>query len=293
MRKLLLSVENSPELNEAEKNSDPAEIARSFIDIQHKTEKKRYSLFPRASGLYKSCMRQGVLCYKKEFDFDLHLGIGMRLTFEIGNSFHYWVQNTPRILGNNRRGRWRCSACRYLTLFGPSPTYSCPRCKAAPDAFIYEEIQISMEHPYYLSGHPDMFVERPAGNFRIMEIKSINSKDFNYINNPLPEHVWQVHSYMLACIHDSMNISVTVDKDICYITYISKAYERNNFPVKTFIVKRDLHIMAMIKDKLAQFKTGIEDGILPLPIPGCLRSNFENAVAKSCPVISACRGKHE
>jgi rubrerythrin len=290
MRKLILQTSDYDvnSLSEVEKENNPEEVSKLFTALSYRDKSSSHTLYPRASSLYKCCIRQNVLCHKYNIDFNEHITTSLRIIFEIGNSFHYWIQNTPGILGYNRRGIWRCQSCGRKTIFGPPPQENCSNCGASHNAFVYHEYEVSMITPFYLKGHPDMFVERPKGNFRIMEFKSINSKDFNQLQAPIMDHIWQLHAYFLACFHDSFNLGVTIDKDVGYIMYISKGYEMRNFPIRTFVVKRDKTIMAEIKNKLEAFKNGIDYDKIPAPLDQCVASRFQSIVARSCPVAKTC-----
>lgn len=245
---------------------------------------------PRASALYGSCIRLHVLGTRLNKSQKRYTSFGMKLVFGFGNAIHYWAQNDPALLGDRRRGFWRCRACKAISRFGPPPRYKCGNCGARPEAFEYAEFSFNLKGDLSLTGHIDMFLEKGQGIFRVLELKTINGDDFDKLVAPLIEHSWQVHAYVLGC-QESKSMPVKIDDEVGYILYVSKKNKRKVFPVKMFVVKIENPLMDRLKEKVAGYRIGLTDYPKNLPDPHdeCVRANFENYRARTCPCLKECR----
>lgn len=271
-----------------EDSFDPEEQAKDFLVLSSERTRE-IPRFPRSSAMYSDCIRQLILCRSMKKEIDRFSNPSLQMTFEIGNAVHHWIQNTPNILGNNRYGKWQCTSCNYTTLFRGPITGDCPRCSAKATAFVYKEIGLVLNNPYYLSGHPDMFVKTGNDIYNILEIKTINSNDFRSIKAPLINHLYQIHSYMLLTSYKKFKLSAHISNKESYVLYISKAHESSNYPAKLYKITRDKNITKDILSKLKSFKQGIENKILSNPDDTCVNSGFVNYKSKSCPVSAICK----
>lgn len=277
-------------LSKNEEIGDPELITRDFISIKSIADKKKLPRYPRASALYTDCMRKLVLINKHQIQDVVYNKFHQNIVFSIGNAVHSWAQNTKDFISDDfRRGFWRCRACGHISKFSAKINSPCPECSAKKAAFEYFEYPLKLEKPLYMTGHPDMFVEKPENNFRIMEFKTINGSDFDKLKAPLIEHVWQIHAYMWGINKDRLGKSIRFDKTHGYIMYISKDMKINNSPVKTFIIKREPSIERAIISKLKEFKEGYEKDIIPPPCNGCLDSSFLSYTSKNCPAVNFCK----
>jgi hypothetical protein len=245
---------------------------------------------PRASSLQDACMRMHVLGVKYEKTRTEWGDFQSKLMFGIGNSLHYWIQNTGDVLGNNRLGWWHCLACgKDRPNFGPPPTIKCPHCNARPEASIYREHHVDPFGDYPVSGSPDMFIQAKKALFRVLELKSMNGEDFEKLKAPLAPHEWQVRTYSWKCSKDK-KLPVKIDSSAGYVLYISKKNFKNQFPMKLFIVHEDKSVLKIIKEKVALYRDGIEH--FPEKIPSraiaCGKSGLTCYQAKQCPVLKEC-----
>lgn len=264
-------------------------MSEVIIDILKKTSGfsyKKAPFRPRASGIYKACMRQLVLCTKLDIPVSSYVNFSQKMTFEIGNAIHYWFQNNSKLLGDIRCGFWKCGGCGKTTSFSRVPKRGCRACGAGSDTWTYDEYELDIKKPYYVTGHPDMFIELERGRFHVMEFKSINSAEFKTLEAPIIEHIWQLQTYMWACEQDSFKLGINTDPEEGYIMYISKAMDTP--PIKVFTVKKDRHILKQIMSKLKDYKNGIDKKKPPPYHPICEENSFNNYMAKSCPVKEQC-----
>jgi hypothetical protein len=277
-------------LTHLEKSGDPELITREFISTKSKVYNKKLPRYPRASSLYKDCMRQLVLVNQNKIEVQEFVGFSNTVIFDIGNSVHYWAQNTGAFIDEKfRAGFWKCSACGYTTVFCKVVDTNCPVCGAKKRAFIYKEYALKLDSPYMVTGHPDMFVEKPCSNFRVMEFKTIDGPAFDRLKAPMIEHQWQIQTYMWGIGRDKLAKEITFDSKHAYIMYISKTFKMKEAPIKTFLIKRDKSIIKDIITKLKEFKIGFGGGALPAPHSQCSDTNYACYLAKNCPVLSVCK----
>ena len=289
-RKILLSNINSPKLTSAEREGNPETLSVDLINLET-ISTTRAIKYPRASSIYDSCIRMHSIGTLHGIEKTERVHLSRRLTFDIGNSIHYWLQNSHVYLGDQRRGIWECQGCKHKTFFGKPPRQDCPVCNAKLDAFIYSEIDLELGKPYYVTGHPDMFLESKGnpGVIRIAEFKTINGDKFSTLKAPLINHIWQLQCYMWMVQENDQLIPATVDGQYGYIIYISKSEKYGELPFKTFFVKRDRAIIQKIKDKLILYSKAIAGGALPPVLEKCKKSDWSDYVAKSCACKELCK----
>ena len=82
----------------------------------------------------------------------------------------------------------------------------------------------------------------------LLEFKSCNTKKFQMLTQPLDEHIWQVHAYMLLFnVHKALII-----------------YEdKNQHDVKEFLVERNEEMINKIKTKIQMVNRHFKEGTLP------------------------------
>ena len=273
-----------------ELSGDPELITRDFVSAKSRMQVRKLPRYPRASSLYKDCMRQLVFLNKCEIEEKDYVGFSNTVIFDIGNSVHFWAQNTKAFISDDLRcGFWKCRACGYTTVFTKVVKTSCPVCGAKSKAFEYKEYSLKLESPLFVTGHPDMFVEKPIGNFRVLELKTIDSAAFDKLKAPLIEHLWQIQTYMWGLEKDRLSDSIKFDSKYGYIMYVSKGLKMKSAPIKTFLVTRDKIILRDILNKLTAFKKGFVNNILPEPYSPCIDSGFSTYLAKNCPVLNFCK----
>jgi hypothetical protein len=286
LRTLLVKPSQKIVLSPAELRSDSAALTVELLDVSGHRGTRTVGP-PRASSIYEACMRMHVICTLEPIVVPDNFDFARRLTFDIGEAIHHRIQNSPTLLGDMRRGYWKCRACGRVTLFGKPPVTRCPKCDADSGAFVYWEYSIQMRKPYFFSGHPDMFVEK-GDRIRILEIKTMDGDKYAKLVAPLISHLWQVNGYMWACHELAFEIGVEIDDSHSYIMYVSKKETRKELPFKTFFVKRDPYIIQDLLKKLDSYKKGVTGGPMPEPLHACISSEFRSAPATYCPIRGLC-----
>jgi hypothetical protein len=271
-----------------------ATLAAEHIELGLDIEEKIIT-WPRASSLFKNCMRMHVIgdaLGKKMKDYN---SLKERMMYFIGNAVHYQLQNFPEILGERRRGWWKCLACRKVLYFGGPPKTKCPHCGAYPEAIVYHEhairgVKDDTDDPFLVTGHTDMFLPKKKSDLlRVTEFKTIGSEDFDKLQSPLIENEWQAQTYMWSCSLDP-KLPVKIDQEVGYILYVCKRHRVKDLPIKMFKVHRNEEMIKRIKEKLDQFRVGRANypNQLPPPDDRCLRGGMQSYMTKSCVVKEEC-----
>lgn len=274
--------------------NDPVAIAATHIRMKTEIVQNQHILFPRASSILKSCLRYHVIGTKFRLKRREYIGPKSRLLWGYGNSYHFWVQNTPDVFGDRRVGYWKCQACGQVTHVGNPPTENCPKCKALPDAYIYNEHHMILRGRYPLSGHPDMLLMVRGGLLRVVEIKTIKGDEFVKLEVPLADHEEQLQAYMWGLPQDK-TLGLEVDPDLGYVLYISKVHMTKNLPFKMFHVRRNEEIIRMIKQRSIEYKKAVLNypKHLPAIFHECDRGDFRNYKAKYCECREECMTQAE
>lgn len=281
---------NKLNLTDIEKSGNPEAITTQLIRVKDVSRPKRI-IYPRASGIYKDCMRAYALGNLYKLKVNEYITFARQLTFDIGNAIHDWLQNSNDYFGEQRRGYWKCTSCNRLTYFSSPRKENCVNCGARPSAFRYEEALLILKEPYNISGHPDLFLEPEhiKGTIRIMEFKTMEGEKFAALKAPLIEHVWQVNTYMWMCSEDPTILPAKIDNKLAYITYIAKKEKRGMLPMKTFLIRKDEDVIDGIKKKLEVFNKAVKTRIPPTPLLECVKTGFNGWSSKYCPVREFCK----
>lgn len=252
---------------------------------------------PRASSLYKECVRLNVIGTKLGRKKTSWVSVQSKVTFGLGNALHSYIQNSPEVFGDKRVGYWKCIACNTILYFGQPPKGKCTNCGAHKSALIYEEFILKVDSPVMVSGHPDLFLDHPDGLIRVLEIKTIKKDSFLELRYPLVEHVWQILTYMRLCNRCKNPTPRKVNEHIGYVLYVCKEHTSNKIlPYKMFPVVYDEATFKLIVNRLVSYK----DGILNYPnkLPEChsdcmskdkTKFNDWGYRHKACPVATECK----
>ena len=130
----------------------------------------------------------------------------------------------------------RCGHVYYLS-YGDWETIKCNK-----KYLFLDEYRVKLEAKgFKLVGHIDsLYTEH--GKIYIAEIKSISSKQFEELKEPLFDHVFQVLTYLWMFNRKKVKMDeglkrFKVERDRAYILYFKKDFQ--NFEVKKFMVKKN------------------------------------------------------
>ena len=133
---------------------------------------------------------------------------------------------------------------------------------------IQEEVEVENKQ-YNVKGRIDAIIEKD-GEKLVYEIKSINSKGFNYLKEPKPENVKQLISYLW----------LTKNKEGRLI-YLSKDDAR----IVEFPIRLTDKLLKEVKDELKELNYYMEKNILPKKLSGknwqCGYCNYKNLCQRS------------
>lgn len=124
-------------------------------------------------------------------------------------------------------GLWTC-VCEYEEFeglysldFGP-----CPRCEHPRN--VYKEWTF-FDHENKITGNPDL-LRIISGRFVCIEIKSMNGEDFNELEAPLPDHVFQAGGYRRLAMINGEPVHAEV-----WVLYVTKKFKWGS-PYKEYLV---------------------------------------------------------
>lgn len=292
MRKIRESVSKDKKILDADEDSFA--LLSKYSDISCKVTMQPI-LNPRASSIYDSCVRMHVIGNAMKMQQKRFLNIHSKTTFGIGDSLHYWIQNTDMVFDEKQRvGWWQCQACRKLRPFGRKPKSEC-KCGASLSACVYYEHSLSVyKNPVVVTGHPDLFVLVKKGIIRVVEIKSIKKEAYENLVMPLIAHQWQIMLYLMYCNKSTTKLPVTIDESLGYVLYVAKEQTgRDMLPMRLYPVKNDPVIREQIKKKLRSYYNGTKNWPEDIPsvLPECKASKFKCYRAKYCPAMAICSTK--
>lgn len=279
--------ESMPALDDLDGITDPQLLAHALLQVDTEAEEHGYAPRLRCSSLHQVCVRERLIGFRENLKNRSYNGIGLQVTFDIGNAVHFYLQNSPRYFRDMALGWWECMACGHR-YFGRRRKKKCPDCGAHPRAFFYKEHFLKLDEPYLLSGHTDDLLEVHRGDARVTEFKTINGDEFDRLTGPLANHVIQVTGYLMGLPHDR-NLPIRVNPDKALILYVSKAMKVGKFPMKAYHVRKSAPVVDAIEKDLEEFKRGMEDrSYLPDPMEGCRAAAFKAGRAKWCPARTYC-----
>jgi hypothetical protein len=266
---------------------NPALLAHQVLNLDSLAEDYEYPRKLRLSSIADVCVREQLLGLRNGIKRKDISTISWRVTYDIGNALHAFLQNGVNYLGSKRLGWWRCSACGHK-FFGKVPAQNCRQCGALSEAIRYMEHTLSLSDDIPVSGHPDMFMEVSPGDIRVVDFKTINGDDFDRLTAPNHDHIMQVNGYMEYLQMDD-SIPVSINKDSGFVLYISKKHAAKSLPFKMFHIERTPIFLEAIQEKVENFKHGLaDDKYLPPPNSKCSIVNYRSGRGKSCPVSALC-----
>lgn len=208
------------------------------------------------------------LCVKEREEIDPAL----RRIFGHGHAVHYWYQN--HIFGpmGILYGVWRHKHTPSIH-FGFQPNID----------WEYVEPTIRDEQ-YDIVGHVDGLLVRD-GVICIVDVKTMNPMQFQYLSAPLPKHVLQLQFYLNSTIQLDYDEEEDIDPDNVdsgVLLYVDKSDGQE----KEFWVKRDPEAVRPIYQQIDTIKQGIVKRSLSMRLDECKTRRSKRA--KKCEACSLC-----
>lgn len=214
-------------------------------------------------------------------------GAGMRIVWALGRAAEKHVRKQFIAAGGvGILGRWACT-CGETVKEGlqPESGWPCPRCRG--QCTRYTELGL-VDPEIDVIGSPDLVYVRPDnGKVRIVEIKSMNKKDFDVLHGPVVDHVVQCAMYRRLARINGMDVDSRIT-----IVYVCKDFTFK--PYQEFFVEAEqwnenLDRMWADARSLKTWKsTRKTNPSHPLPsrVPAC--HSVDSPCAKRCPVRMSC-----
>ena len=211
---------------------------------------------------------------------------GDRIVWALGRAAESHVRNQfisarqyHGILGN-----WSCP-CGLVRSGYHNPQEVCDRCGAS--ASIYGELTLrDSELP--LIGNPDLLFTTVSGAIRVVEIKSLNQREFIQLHKPKPDHVLQAWLYVRLIQRNPHLVGMRSADETPLIVYVCKDYAFT--PYKEFqapwseSIETSLTLaLKKVADVLAWSR---EETTLPRKLQVC--QTQESPTAKQCPLCARC-----
>lgn len=198
-----------------------------------------------------------------------------RVMWAIGRSVESHVRNQffkahkPSMVGI-----WHCT-CGRLKRSGGWIHSVCDQCGTPADHYAEKTL---FDHDNMIVGNPDLLISQD-GKLRVIEVKSINKKDFDALTKPKPDHVFQLNHYVRMLGAEAHDTNV--------VFYTSKDYQWAS-PYKEYHVGRNEQKAAIDLSlrNAKEFNDSARDGTLPERLRAC--DSPSSSRAKKCPACVHC-----
>jgi hypothetical protein len=225
----------------------------------------------RVSGLSKMCPRQEVLRYLHKVEYSETINPTLQKTFDFGHAFHSVVQNNWFGKFGWLHGDWKCTNCGSVYKNQLKPDHVCNKC-GHDDMYQYVELSLADEKNF-LTGHPDGILIIDGFEY-VMELKSSNSKMFQYITGvlrrPLDAHLHQINMYMFM-LGKKRGVVIYFDKD-----------------TGAWVQYHVLYNQDVVDDQLGKISTTKQGIARKIPPENRICPNSSCDRAKVCPVRRQC-----
>lgn len=267
----------------------PQNFVKNILDKADKEPTKSragtYTTHVHVSSLaYNFCPRQYAIAIKENLSlYESHTG-GHKVTWRLGRAAEEHVREG--FIENHGRGniyaKWECSSCGRSYREGFYKAVAC-QCGGSLDKFAEPDIQ---DDENGVKGHPDLVFNYKRTLF-VMEIKSMNARDWEALEEPLSAHIMQAGMYPRLLAMKRQGISPVVA-----FIYVTKDFKWGS-PYKEFHVDMSdpkyvaIHDQMLVEAK--QVKDFVEKGVSPERI--C--PSMSSSLAKKCPVAFRCFHTYE
>jgi len=261
---------------------------KSIIDDEdRRPEAIRYDPeYTHVSSILDACPRNLVLMYRmkqanseKQAFSKSHTG-GHKVMWKIGRAIEAHIRETlfKRLGYKNIYGVWKCD-CGNIVEKGTCSDLHCPKCDSKN--YNYFEYSIFNEEAKIV-GNPDGLLIY-KNKLLPLEIKSMNSKDFDKLEAPVPKHIQQVLFYRLLLLKNGMPAA-----DQVRLIYCTKDFKFGS-PYKEFIVDATKDPNRLFVEQMFNTSKEIyehkQNGTLPERV---ICSSCDCTTAKNCNTLVEC-----
>lgn len=232
------------------------------------------------SSLIGFCPRQRVLVAGQDIAHAESVTGGHRIMWEIGRAVERHIR-AQFISGDlsSVYGKWSC-ICGMTSRVGMyNDNIMCTRCNTKADT--YHEVTL-FDHDTRISGNPDLIFLYDNAKV-VLEIKSMNKRDYDDLKAPLGDHVFQAsfYNYLLRKNGHRVHRVVVIvycTKDFKFGSPYKEFHVDTETQQVTFAISRSLDMARQVKDHA-------EAGTIPR---NTMCSSPTSTKAKSCPVVARC-----
>jgi hypothetical protein len=249
------------------------EVGRLGSETVHVSSLVSGSFCPRAHVIAK---RHNITAHQKVMP-------AMRIVWALGRAAETHVRGQfIKAHGAGRcMGKWRCK-CGNLSLvgFGAKATI-CGNC--GTDANVYEELDL-FDPITGVGGHPDLVFITRKGDFRVVEIKSLNRTEFEKLFKAKPDHTLQLGFYV-RILRESFKRDGIKGKVTGTVLYVVKDFVPSSPYLEFNGDASDLTLDALTGQAVIA-KEAEEEGTTPPRLTAC--SSPKATRAKNCAACSLC-----
>lgn len=261
----------------------------SILDAMDRTPEARrvgsgvgqWGHYTHVSSLIGACARMHALATLDDRSIMESVTGGHRVMWSIGRYVEQHIRG-QYLKATNRRmafGRWKC-VCSESEHVGHHPAMVCDRCQQPLNQ--YNEYTL-FDHENWIKGNPDLLMAFPGNWIVPVEIKSMNAKDFEKLEQPKGDHVFQLGHY-----HRMLQLERFRVHSHGVVIYCTKEFKFGS-PYKEYHVKMDVPaVQAPIEQSVVmarQIRQTREDGTLP---PRTMCQSPTETRAKNCPFLVSC-----
>jgi len=246
------------------------------------TGSKRVNLHFHVSDLVNICPRAVWYARKNGTNFRFKRAFPKQMVLAF--SYGILIQRLLSQYSSYLISKWKCFDCG-KTHYISYPDFKGLKCN--PYNMKLEEYGLELTRGWFsLTGSVDAFI-RVGNKVFIAEIKSMEAKEFDKLEEPLFDHLVQSCGYLWMhnnkfVVKDPAFDKYRVDKEEAYIIYFKKDFQK--LGIKSFLIDRkvyglDERIPQLLKDMTSK----------TIPERGCRTELSPNA--KKCPFKEVCFGK--
>lgn len=223
-----------------------------------------------------------------------YVSAALRATFDVGNATADLVAN--QWLRGKAWGTWVCTRCFHVqgfTKLNPlAPKMgSTTACASLGCSYKYQEVKFG-SLVMKVSGSLDLVLDLGRPKLTIVELKIMNTKDFDALVAPLAEHRLRTNLYMKIVEESGQAEKYGIDVKLAKVLYVSRGFGKKNdkhageiLPFKEFDVHRnDVDLEPYVKK--AKQLIAWEENKSVLPVKIC--KHGADGPAKLCGVAGEC-----
>jgi len=208
-----------------------------------------------------------------------------RIVWKIGRAVEAHIRdNIIRAHGPSKvLGKWTCP-CGAATFEGTFPMDRpiCPVCKKERD--IYQEWDL-IDDEYGVQGHPDLPLIWSDGSIIVVEIKSMNAKEWKELKSPKGDHRFQACMYRRILQRKGYRVN---DKVIVIVATKDYQFTRKESPYKEYQIDATTPQLQAELDGALVLAGRVRDAVANETLPHRTCANPQLSTAKSCSQCVRC-----